>query len=248
MESTLALKSKRKTIEEPMEKQEIWAFTDTKCQVNKKIALKWNTVFQEFHTKQFQFLLKDDMSMKLSKGIYNNITTFGLHRAVAKTIVLPCPNVIEWMTQRIDFDDKHVASYQSPVLNQLYHFKEAWVKVTQEWLKNKTKSVNFLSIMKGWWSKGKFRAKTSPIEWRTSKFRKRIQIIVIMLARVFRRKDASSFPEKWIPIIHQVITHGSTLNWGDIISSNLDIQLKKTHKEHKFYMSSYLLDVMCASR
>ena len=81
--------------------------------------------------------------------------------------------------------------------------------------------------MKGWWSEGQFRAKPSPVEWRTSKFRKSIQIIVILLVRSFGRKDASSCPKKWIPIIHQVITHKSTLNWGKIISSNLDIQLEK---------------------
>ena len=61
-------------------------------------------------------------------------------------------------------------------------------------------------------------------------------------------KNASNFPTKSIPIIHQVITYGSILNWGEIISSNLDIQLKKVQKEHQFYMSSYLLDVMCASQ
>jgi hypothetical protein len=38
------------------------------------------------------------------------------------------------------------------------------------------------------------------------------------------------------------------LHWGEIISSNLDIQLKKVQEEHQFYISSYLLDVMCASR
>ena len=86
------------------------------------------------------------------------------------------------------------------------------------------------------------------MEWRTSKLRKRIQIIVILMARVFRKKDASRFPKKWIPIIHHFITHGSTLNWGEIISSNLDIQLKKVQKKHQFYMSSYLSDVMCASQ
>ena len=31
MASTSSLKSKRKTIEEPVEKQEIWAFTDIEC-------------------------------------------------------------------------------------------------------------------------------------------------------------------------------------------------------------------------
>ena len=104
------------------------------------------------------------------------------------------------------------------------------MKVTPEWLKDKTESINFLSIMKGWWFEGQFRENHSPIEWRTSKFRKSIQIIVILLERVFRRKDASGFLEKWIPIIHQVITHGSTFNWGALTSSNLDIQMKKARK------------------
>ena len=71
---------------------------------------------------------------------------------------------------------------------------------------------------------------------------------LILMSRSFGRKDASHFLDKWIPIIHQVITYGSVLNWGEIISSNMDIQLNKEKKEHKFYMHSYLLDVMCASR
>ena len=64
---------------------------------------------------------------------------------------------------------------------------------------------------------------------------------------MFGRKDGSSFPDKWIPIIYQVITRGSTLNWGELISFNLDLQLKKSQKEHQFFMYSYLLDVMCAN-
>ena len=64
---------------------------------------------------------------------------------------------------------------------------------------------------------------------------------------MFGRKDGSSFLDKWIPIIYQIITSGSTLNWGELISSNLDLQLKKSRKEHRYFMSSYLLDVMCSS-
>ena len=48
----------------------------------------------------------------------------------------------------LNLQDKHVAKYQAHVLNLLYHFKEAQVKVTPKWLKNKTEFVNFLSIMK----------------------------------------------------------------------------------------------------
>ena len=158
MAPTSTLKSKRKTIEESMEKQEICAFIDTKCQVDKKIAFKQNTPFQAFQTKEFQVLIQDDPSMKLSKGIFKNISKSGLHQATTKTPVLPCPYVIEWLTRRIDhesrtilnFEDKIASNYQASVLNWLYHFKEAQVKVTPEWLKNKTESVDFLSIMKGW--------------------------------------------------------------------------------------------------
>ena len=45
----------------------------------------------------------------------------------------------------------------------------------------------------------------------------------------------------------QIMTSGATLNWGELISSNLDNQLKKVYKYHQFYMSTYLMDVMCAS-
>jgi hypothetical protein len=43
------------------------------------------------------------------------------------------------------------------------------------------------------------------------------------------------------------MTKGATLNSGELISSNLDNQLNKVYKDHQFYMSSYLMDVMCAS-
>ena len=54
MASTSALKSKRETIEELVEKQEIWAFTDTECRVDNKISFKWSTMFEAFHTKEFE--------------------------------------------------------------------------------------------------------------------------------------------------------------------------------------------------
>lgn len=154
--------------------------------------------------------------------------------------------MIEWIKRRVDqenreilnFEDKNGDSYKASVPNQIYHFKEAHVKVTPEWLKQKNDSTDFLTIMKGWWSKGQFRAKFASIEWKTSKFRKNIQIIVILLSRVFGRKDGSSFLDKWIPIIYQIITSVSTLNWGELISSNIDLQLNKSWKEHRFFMYS----------
>ena len=169
--------------------------------MDKKTYCKHDYLFQELLTKEFQVLFQDDPSIDLSKGIYKNISKFGLHRAATKTLVSPCPDVIEWMNQRIDhesrtilnFEDKNVSYYQALVLNQLYHFKESQVKVTPKWLQSKVESVNFLSIMKGWLSEGKFRSNPTTIDWRTSKFRKSFQIIVILMSRIFGSKGASHF-------------------------------------------------------
>ena len=139
--------------------------------------------------------------------------------------------MIEWITWQLDHENrailnsenKSVARYKASYFNQIYHLKEAHIKVTPEWLRQKNDYANFLTLMKGWWSEGKFRAKSTSIEWNTSKFRKSVQIIVILLSRVFGRKDGASFLDKWIPIIYHIITSGSNLNWGELISSNLDL-------------------------
>ena len=65
------------------------------------------------------------MSIELSKEIYNNITKSGLHRAAIKTPALPCLDVIEWITRKIDHEnrailnskDKSVASYKASFFN-----------------------------------------------------------------------------------------------------------------------------------
>ena len=98
MGSNFALNNKRNTIEDPMERQEMWTFNDTEYRVDKKVVFTWNTLFQAFQNKEFQVFLQDDLSTKRSKSIYKNIAKSGLHREVTITPFLPCTNVIEWMT------------------------------------------------------------------------------------------------------------------------------------------------------
>ena len=125
-----------------------------------------------------------------------------------------------------------MANYKPSMINQIYHLKEATVKISPDSLKQKCESANMLTILKGWLSEGNFRSKPANVEWKTSNFRNTVQIIVIFLSRVFGRKDGSIFLDKWIPIIYQIMTSGATLNWSELISSNLDNQLKKVHKDH----------------
>ena len=256
MASSSMTKNISKTVEESIKGDGIWIFSDTECKTDKKLCYTWTTLFQAFQDKDFVMLLQNDASTELSKEVYKNIIKSGLLRATVKTRILSCPDVIEWITRKIDHqhrsilnaEGKDVANYKPSLINQIYHLKEATVKISPDWLKQKSESADMLTILKGWWSEGNFRSKPANVEWKTSKFRKSIQIIVIFLSRVFGKKDSSIFLDKRIPIIYQIIKSGSTLNWGELISSSLDLQLKKAQKEHEFFMSSYLLDVMCASR
>ena len=98
MESTSTLKQKIKTVEEPTREQVMWIFADTECRVDKNVTFTWNSLFQAFQDKEFQILLQDDVSTELSKEVYRNIIKSRLHRAVVKTPILPCSDVIEWIT------------------------------------------------------------------------------------------------------------------------------------------------------
>ena len=49
----------------------------------------------------------------------------------------------------LDVEGKVVANYKPSMINQIYHLKEATVKVSPDWLKQKSESVDMLTILKG---------------------------------------------------------------------------------------------------
>ena len=115
MSSNSMLKSKIKTIKEPAREQGIWIFADTECQVGKKVTFTWNSLFQAFQDKEFQILLQDDISTKLRKEIYRNIIKYGLHWPTVKTPVLRFSDVIEWITWKVDHENKEILNLKIKV-------------------------------------------------------------------------------------------------------------------------------------
>ena len=137
MESSSLTKNLNKTVEEPIKKNGIQIFSDTECKADNKVCYTWTSLFQEFQDKEFVVLLQNDANTELSREIYRNIIKLGLQRAAMKTLMLPCPDIIEWITRRIDhqhrsilnIEGKVVANYKPFMINQMYHLKEATVKV-----------------------------------------------------------------------------------------------------------------------
>jgi len=102
MASISMTKNLNKIVEESIKEDGIWIFSDTECKADKKACYTWTALFQAFQDKDFVVLLQNDATTKLSKEIYKNIIKSGLHRATVKTPVLSCPDVIKWITRKID--------------------------------------------------------------------------------------------------------------------------------------------------
>jgi hypothetical protein len=102
MELNSMIKNKGKAIEKPTKEIGMWTFTDIECRVDKKLSYTWNYLFQALQDKEFLILLQDDASNDISIEVYQNIIESGLHKAAVKTLILPCPDVIEWITRKID--------------------------------------------------------------------------------------------------------------------------------------------------
>ena len=155
MASTSLTKKQKKIVEEPIKENGIWIFADIECKADKKVCYTWTSLFQVFQDKEFVTLLQDDASIELSKEIYRNIVKSGLHRAIVRTPILSCPDVIEWITRKIDhqhrsilnFEGIVVAHYKPSMINQMYHLKEANIKVSPEWLRQKSESIDLLTIL-----------------------------------------------------------------------------------------------------
>ena len=142
MASNSLTKNLNKTVEEPIKEIGIWIFSDTECKADKKVCYTWTSLFQAFKDREFVVLLQNDARTELSREICRNIIKSSLNRAAMKTPVLPCPDVIEWITKKIDHqhrsilnvEGKFVANYKPSMINQMYHLKEANIKVSSEWL------------------------------------------------------------------------------------------------------------------
>ena len=95
-------KNLNKTVEEPIKEDGVLIFSDTECKADKKVCYTWTSLFQAFQDKEFVVLLQNDANTEFSKELDKNIIKSGLHRATVKTPVLPCPDVVEWITGKID--------------------------------------------------------------------------------------------------------------------------------------------------
>ena len=62
-------------------------------------------------------LLQNDDNTELSKEVYRNIIKLGLHRAAMKAPILSCPDVIKWITRKIDHQHRSILNVEGKVVS-----------------------------------------------------------------------------------------------------------------------------------
>jgi len=87
-------------------------------------------------------------------------------------------------------------------------------------------------------------------DYLTNLLRPPYQYAVGILCRLYGEFDAKKIRVSWVPLIHYITIVGSIFNWEEILSSMLAHAISAVKhmapgKYPSFYMTSYLLDVMC---
>ena len=75
--------------------------------------------------------------------------------------------------------------------------------------------------------------------------------VAMMLFHPFEKKSSTHFSVEWVAIMNEV-GEGYTFNWAKMLSNNLTKEIvdyktsKSKGKPAPFYMSTYVMDVICS--
>jgi hypothetical protein len=75
--------------------------------------------------------------------------------------------------------------------------------------------------------------------------------LMTLIYQLSREKDCSKLSKAWMPLAYTMAISGSIFNWEAVISRELSIRIEeaknpKTGETPAFFMTSYLLDAICA--
>ena len=152
------------------------------------------------------------------EGIYANIERSSLMKISTRPELFPCSEVIGWIRSRVDVttmilenvDKQGYATYSPGYVALAYHFLEAQIFLTEDWMRNiRMDLVETLKRM----LMPRINFRTRPMgEYDTASLRTPYKFIALMLNRIFGRAHGKSFKLEWMPIIFYVATQGTIFN------------------------------------
>jgi hypothetical protein len=143
-----------------------------------------------------------------------------------------------------------MASYQYDGIKKRYHLPQPELEVNDKWMTKAKKDNPAESLIAKMKLTQARIAKNDQGASRTATLRRPYQLLILLLCRLYGRKSGRFFKSSWAPLIHEISTNGTILNWATILSDSMSLainQIRKSAQVTGFYMSSYFMDAVCAS-
>jgi len=121
-----------------------------------------------------------------------------------------------------------IASFQPSSLDLCYKFLDAETNMDVEWFDASSKEVNKLALIKSWSIDCKRMREYSNGLYNTKRLQKLFQIIMSLLCRLNRMRDAIVYRKECVPLASENYFNKIIFNWGEILSSNMKLVVEET--------------------
>ena len=203
-------KKKASAVEEDLEVEVInrveYPYEDTKFRIGVEPEYQWGKIYRLIMRREVP-----DIGFE-EENIYANIERSSLMKIATRPKLFPCSEVIGWILPRVDVttmilenvDKQSYATYSPGYVALAYHFPEAQIYLTEDWVKSIR--MDLVETLKRMLMPGKnFRTRTTR-EYDMESIRTPYRFITLMLNRIFGRAHSKRFKLEWVLIIFYVAT------------------------------------------
>jgi hypothetical protein len=194
-----------------------------------------------------------------------NIASTSLHKAVACPRLVSYTDMVIWALDKVDIPTRSILNERGEVVSS---FRPKHIQVMYKLPPNHKHTLNseFLAafqqkeckeggqsypdMIKEWVrDKNKFRADTYGI-YDTASLNDYMRYLVMMLCRLYGKRDSNHFNSEWTPLLEEV-SEGNSFNWHKILSDNINTEVTRYRTAREkgqfvaFYMSAYIIDAIC---
>jgi hypothetical protein len=204
-------------------------------------------------------LHNDPDTRKLDDEVLPNIHRAFMHMVASQSLVFPCIDLLKWLIDHIDAqkclinDDisECVGVLLPSEVQSYYKLWEPKIKLSTDFILSFYASHDTSKIMASWWREDKKFMNQTVAWYPMVNLREPYIYLMALLCRLHGEKDFSRFLEAWMPLAFTVSISGMGFNWDFIISKQLSTCIRKAQVPKEgdtlaFYMTSYLLDIVCA--
>ena len=144
------------------------------------------------------------------------------------------------------------ASFKEDIFSSIYALKITQQLLTQDFIKAFAQKYEHDVLIKTWMEDPNNFILKPNRKYPICVLRLPYNLLEVMLCRFYGVDNCSYFEIEWDPLAHHITTTGQVFNWAHIFLITLQDALAQEQnslatRNPKFYLSAYLMNIMCTS-